>query len=185
MSQVVIEQFGKCKIRYSGLPLPNMKGILRDAQQQALIETVYKWREEFGPSHFSIQAYTQYGHFEDRVYEIRARDKRRSGYPRPPLFRSGDLKSAFLQGSLRARATGEASSLKVTANWTELPYYAYIDQYGAGRSPGPKMYLELTIMTKDQEQRLAAVFGQELMKVLDEMSEQGESPEPAEAAMAA
>lgn len=181
MSQVVVEHHGRAKIRYSGIPLPNLQGILKEAQQDALKETAFAWREMFGPSHFSIEAYGLYGQREDRVYTAR-RKGRGTTTARAPLVKSGDLRQAFLGGAMYVRATGSGQSLKAEARWSSLPYYTFIDLYGKSRAPGPKMYLELTIMTEEQEQQLAEVFSKELQRILDGLTQNEQGPVEADMA---
>jgi hypothetical protein len=176
MSQVVVENFGKTKIRYSGIPLPVFPFVLREMQQEALIEAAHWWREQYGFLHFHASAFTRYGGLEDRVYERRWKNKKRRRLPTAdsasPMVWKGNLRAAFLTGTMKTRATGtDTNSLKVTASWPSLPKYVYYDEYGKNRNPGPKMYFELTIMREDEEKRIAVRYEEILMKLLDEQSE--------------
>lgn len=175
MSQVVIENYGKTKIRYSGIPLPVFHQALRAAQQEALTETVHWWRENYGFLHFHPTSFSRYGGREARVYEPRWKNRKKRRLPtadsRHPLVWKGNLRQAFLTGRMKTVAAGENNSLKVTATWPGLPKYVYIDLYGKTRAPGPKMYLELTIMTPDEEKRLAEKFAEFLQRILDRESE--------------
>lgn len=181
MPSIVTERVGRTNIRYIGIPLPKLRGVLHDLQQEALIRTAFWWREKYGPGHFEISAYSKYGGLEERVYNRRLKStEHQAGRPSTdyrgrdllrPLVWTGNLRTAFLSGHMKVKATGGNNSLKVAASWPNLPRHAYYTKFGKSRAPGPKMYLELTIMTADQERELAEHFSEELQKLINQESE--------------
>jgi hypothetical protein len=175
MSQVVIENYGKTKIRYTGIPLPLFPQALRHIQQAALTDVVLWWRENYAFLHFHASSFMRYGGLEPRVYESRWKNRDRRRLPTAesalPLVWKGNLRSRFLTGSVKTRAVGENATLKVTAEWPNLPPHVYYDLYGKDRNPGPKMYFELTIMRPDEEKRMAEKFSEFMQERLNRESE--------------
>ena len=172
---------GNTKIRFVGLQLPELSNVLREVQQQALIETAYHWRDKYGPGHFEVSAFSKYGGKEERVYELRTKNRRAMRRKRMgkevdgdrlrPLVKSGSLRALFLHGPMKTKAAGAGTQLRVEASWPNLPRYTYYDLYGKTRAQGPKMYAELTILTEDQERELAEHFANRVQRMLDDASE--------------
>ncbi len=84
----VIEKRGGTKIRFTGIPLPQMPRATREAQHLAITDAVRYWRAKFAPIHFKVEAYSRYGGQEANVYETPRKGSSRfkkGGGARAPL----------------------------------------------------------------------------------------------------
>jgi len=166
MSTQTIERWNGMTVRLSGIPLPKLSRALAATAQEALIDAVRYWHQRYARLHFTVYAYSRYGGREKWVYEPR-RD--RHGNLRRPLYRTGNLRRAFL-GNIRIAATGAGVRMKARATWTGLPRYTYYDKTRSGE-PTHKKYAELTITNRQEERDMADYFARRFQALLDAKEE--------------
>lgn len=164
MQSITVENFGRARVRFTGIPLPEFPKVMRALQREALADTVAHWRDKIGPGHFETSAYARYGGREQDVYTIR---RARRGQLKRPLVKTGNLRTAFLNGTMNVRASGEGDTLKAVATWPNLPRYTYIDKHGRKRVQGPKKYDELTILTEGEVTQLVEFFATRMQQLMD------------------
>lgn len=171
-------RIGMSKIRFVGLQLPDMEQIVPELQRAGFYAMAAHWLNTFAPEHFKVDAFSRYGGREERVYvhrkkeEIAARRKRATSRKRDllnPLVSSGNLRAEFLAGlpSATTRKTNGEMSLRL--EWRNLPRYAYLDAFGRNKTPGPKIYAELTVLNDAEEKALAKVFEETVRKELKQL----------------
>lgn len=179
MSQVLVEGRGRgTYIRYVGLPLPKLPAALKEASMEGLMRCAHDWLKKHAPRHFEVSAHTKYGGREEKVFDWRAKSRRKGGSAArlgrnttDPLVWTGNLRRAFLTGGMNLRGSTSGGEVVVKASWPALPRYVYYTKYGKNRNEGPRMYRELTIMTEGEEKDLAEVFSKRMQKVLDQQGE--------------
>lgn len=176
MSAAIVENYGTAQIRYSGIRLPTLEADMGDAQAATLNELAGFWRETYGPRHFRREAFNAYSGFQsDHIYSRRvsrgpdadplvsrfgnrpSRSRRHGGWSNdahPP----GNLRKAFLKGTMVLRQTGSGESRTLRVTWPGLPRYVYVDRHGPKRAQGPRKYLELTMTNQQEAAALSAEF---------------------------
>jgi hypothetical protein len=146
------------KVRFTGLPLPALPKILTSAVKQALDELATYWWQNIGPKHFQRAAFGRYGGREPRVYELRSKEYGRAKYRRyghnDPLVFTGNLRAAFLRGTMKTRFQGAGRNTRVIVSWPNVPQYTYQE----ANSHSPRKYAELTIMNEEDTKECREVF---------------------------
>lgn len=177
---MIEELYGTARIRFSGLALPRLPRALDSATEAVLSELPSLWRETFGPRHFRREAFAAYSGYEgDYIYSQRKSRgpdadplvsrfgnrgsyKWRGRWEMNPPHAAGNLRKAFLKGTMVMRPQGKHESRQVRVSWPNLPRYTYVDQHGRTRAQGPRKYLELTMTNQQEAQALAAEFTKRL-----------------------
>lgn len=171
MGTMVIERWNGTEVRLTGIPLPRLITLVPESAQESLINTVFYWRDRFGPGHFRVEAHSRYGGREANVYEDRTAKHNRRKHNRRPLYMTGNLRLKFLGGAaMRVRATGSDRALRATATWSGLPAYTHFDKTKKG-TQSHKKYLELTATNEEEERKLADFFARDWQRQFDEASE--------------
>lgn len=186
MSATIVEQYGDARIRYSGLRLPTLPDDLEDCAEAALSELAGYWRETFGPRHFRREAFTAYSGYESDFIYCQRKKRGRDADPLVSRFGNkgtyryrgrrmefnashepGNLRRAFLKGTMVVRSVGRQATRKAVVTWPNLPRYTYVDKHGRARAQGPRKYLELTMTNQQEASALAERFFKLFQKHLE------------------